>query len=736
VGDVHLFGIRHHGPGSARSLLHALETVKPDIVLIEGPPDANELLPLAAREELEPPVALLVYVPQSPSSAVLYPFATYSPEWQAIRFALARQLPVRFIDLPQSQRMATTTDPTQPVEDEPEPHTDPLAPMALAAGYADAERWWDHLVESRTGQDIDVFKAVHEMMVALRTELADPVPMIEQQREAHMRRCVRAASAEGFTSIAVVCGAWHTPALATMPPAKYDDALLRALPKVKTAAAWVPWSYERLSYRSGYGAGIESPVWYELLWNKRTALGAEWLTRAARLLRDDDVPVSSAHVIEACRLADALAAVRERPVPSLAEYNDAAVAVMGAGNAVNLSLIARRWHFGERLGTVPEDFPAAPLQQDLAALQKRLRFPAKAEEKTLDLDLREPNDRERSLLLRRLRLLGVDWGTPARQGGGRGTFHEVWLVRWKPEFAITLIEASRHGHTIEQAAATFVAERAAAESVSLAQLMALLEDALFADLAGAIGALVAAIQNRTALVGDVAQLLDALPALVDVYRYGNVRETDMSLIAGILAGLVPRILVGVLPAAVNIDDDAAHTLWAKLQASNGALTKLANDEFISGWREMLRRLAANDSSHALLTGYAQRLLYDAGAAQFEELQRALSLTLSPGNAPTTAAAWVEGLLSGSGAVLIHDDRLRQLLDDWVRGASAEHFVQVLPLLRRTFAEFPPAERRQIGERLRSAAATTPDARRQTLEFDEASARAAMSVLHLIWKRSS
>jgi hypothetical protein len=272
--------------------------------------------------------------------------------------------------------------------------------------------------------------------------------------------------------------------------------------------------------------------------------------------------------------------------------------------------------------------------------------------------------------------------------------------------------------------------------VSLAQLMALLEDALFADLAGAIGALVAAIQNRTALVGDVAQLLDALPALVDVYRYGNVRETDMSLIAGILAGLVPRILVGVLPAAVNIDDDAAHTLWAKLQASNGALTKLANDEFISGWREMLRRLAANDSSHALLTGYAQRLLYDAGAAQFEELQRALSLTLSPGNAPTTAAAWVEGLLSGSGAVLIHDDRLRQLLDDWVRGASAEHFVQVLPLLRRTFAEFPPAERRQIGERLRSAAATTPDARRQTLEFDEASARAAMSVLHLIWKRSS
>ena len=44
--STHLFGIRHHGPGSARSLRLALEALKPDIVLIEGPPDAQEVLPL------------------------------------------------------------------------------------------------------------------------------------------------------------------------------------------------------------------------------------------------------------------------------------------------------------------------------------------------------------------------------------------------------------------------------------------------------------------------------------------------------------------------------------------------------------------------------------------------------------------------------------------------------------------------------------------------------------------
>lgn len=732
MSEVHYFGIRHHGPGSARSLEHALQTLRPDAILIEGPPDANDLLQLAAHPQLEPPVALLIYVPQSPKSAVLYPFARYSPEWRAIQFALANKLPVRFIDLPQSMRLRAEGEEVAAAEDEvDEPRGDPLAPMALAAGYSDVERWWDHLVESRAGQDLDVFKATHEMMSALRAAIAEPPPLVEQQREAHMRKCIRAAIAEGHAKIAVVCGAWHTPALATMPTAKADDALLKSLPKVKTAAAWTPWSYERLSYRSGYGAGVESPVWYELLWEKRAAIGPEWITRAARLLRDDDVPVSSAHVIEACRLADALASVRDRPVPGLTEYNDAAVSVLGAGDATNLNLIARRWHFGDRLGQVPEEFPTAPLQQDLAALQKRLRLPAKLEEKTLDLDLRESLDRERSCLLRRLRLIGVDWGLPATHSGGRGTFHELWQLRWKPEFTIPLIDASRYGHTVQQAAATLIAERSTSGTVTLAALIALLEDALFADLADAIGVLVSAIENRAALAADVLQLLQALPPLVNVHRYGNVRDTDVSLVAEILDGLVPRIFVGISPAASNIDDDAAEALWKLLVEADRSLAALGNETFTQGWHEAVRRIAESDSAHPRIAGYAHRLLYDVSKIPFEELSRTFARCLSPGNPPTAAAAWIEGLLSGSGAILIHDDPLRGLIDGWLRAASDDHFVQVLPLLRRTFAQFPAPERRQIGERLQ-ARSPAPGGETAAADFDETAARASLTVLKRIW----
>src|SRR6185436_20956446 len=138
MAELHFFGIRHHGPGSARSLVRALAAVRPDVVLIEGPPDANDLLPLASHAGLEPPVALLVYAPEAPNKAVLYPFARFSPEWQAIQFALARGIDVRFIDLPHTFRLADSQESSDDATDAQTPaRADPLKPVALAAGYGD-----------------------------------------------------------------------------------------------------------------------------------------------------------------------------------------------------------------------------------------------------------------------------------------------------------------------------------------------------------------------------------------------------------------------------------------------------------------------------------------------------------------------------------------------------------------------------------------------------------------------
>jgi len=111
--NPYVFGIRHHGPGSARSLRQALATLKPDVILVEGPPDAEAVLSLLAHAEMQPPVALLIYVPDDPKRAVYYPFAVFSPEWQAIHYGLTNNLTVRFMDLPQAYQLAEApSDPT------------------------------------------------------------------------------------------------------------------------------------------------------------------------------------------------------------------------------------------------------------------------------------------------------------------------------------------------------------------------------------------------------------------------------------------------------------------------------------------------------------------------------------------------------------------------------------------------------------------------------------------------
>lgn len=254
---VHLLGIRHHGPGSARAVRAELRRLRPDVILIEGPPEADALLEHVPG--LEPPVALLVYDQAAPSRAAIWPFAVFSPEWQALRYAAAHGIPVRFCDLPAAHTLALDEPDTD--HEESRVRVDPLSVLAEAAGYDDAERWWDDVIEQRRDGGPSPFPAIAEAMVAVRAELApDPETEREARREAHMRKVLRATLRAGYERIAVVCGAWHVPALLDLPPATADTRLLRGLAKTKVAATWIPWTHGRLAAATGYRAGVRSPA--------------------------------------------------------------------------------------------------------------------------------------------------------------------------------------------------------------------------------------------------------------------------------------------------------------------------------------------------------------------------------------------------------------------------------------------------------------------------------------------
>ena len=711
---VSIFPIRHHGPGSARSLDHALRALQPDMLLVEGPADGDAVLPFLTREDLEPPVALLAYATGDPARASFWPFAAFSPEYVAFRWAAQAGVPARFMDLTASATVGATAEDRLDAEaegllvgtDTPEPdtelRTDPLRLLAAAAGYADFEPWWETLVEAR-GHDLDVFGAVLEAMHAVRAD-AGPARGHEAQREAFMRQTIRAAQKEGFGRIAVVCGAWHAPALdVTQVRAREDAALLRGLPKTKVTLTWVPWTHGRLSASSGYGAGVRSPGYYHHLFTTPEHVTERWFARAARLLRGERLDASSASVIEATRLANTLAALRGRAVPGLDELNEATLSVFGWDSDLPLRLVEAKLIVGEALGRVPEDTPTVPLAQDLARLQKTLRLKVQGEPHDLTLDLRQDTDLARSALFHRLNLLNVPWAQE-RHAGGRGTFKEAWALAWKPEFSVRLVEASRAGQTVEQAATTLAVERAHG-SARLSDLTALLEAVRYADLRAAVPPALDALNARAALNADVTDLLGALPPLARLARYGDVRgrhgDRDLNAEATFRT-LLTRATVGLPTSAVGLAGDAAQDLRSAVQDGDASVRLLDDPAALSEWQAALRRLADREDAHPLLVGDAVRRLRDAGQLDPAEVERRLSVALGAA-VPLAVTEWLDGFLGHSGTLLIHDAALLALLDGWLTGLDAAAFQEVLPLLRRVFSRFEKAERRAIGGQLRGGA---------------------------------
>ncbi|MEV6730103.1 DUF5682 family protein [Streptomyces sp. NPDC051364] len=735
-----LLGVRHHGPGSARAVRAALDAARPAAVLIEGPPEGDALLPLAADPGMRPPVALLAHAADDPGRAALWPLAAFSPEWVAIRWAQEQEVPVpvRFIDLPAAHTLAAQTDTDTDPDAAESVRPDPLAVLAGTAGYDDPERWWEDVVEHRGAVREDplaAFEALGEAMGALREAYGDGGHARDLVREAYMRQRMRAARREFGDAYAVVCGAWHVPALRAKTTAAADKALLTGLPKVKVETTWVPWTHRRLARAGGYGAGITSPGWYAHLFAARDRPVERWLTKVAGLLREEDRQVSPAHVIEAVRLAGTLAAVRGRPVAGLTETLEAVRAVMCDGSDIPLALVEDRLVVGDVLGEIPDGAPVVPLQRDLTRQQRSLRLKAEAQERELELDLRKDTDAAKSLLLHRLRLLGIDWGTPAASRGSTGTFRETWRLRWEPELSVRVAEAGIWGTTVV-AAATAKAEADAAGAAELGEVTALAERCLLAGLSEALPAVLRALADRAALDTDVARLAKALPALARSLRYGDVRGTDASALGTVAGGLAERICVALPPAcAAGLDGDAAAELRGHVDGVHGAIGLLEAGGLRERWAAVLRALAGRDTVPGVIRGRAARLLLDDGQLPAQETARLMGLALSPAASPADAAGWIDGFAGGGGTLLVHDERLLGLIDAWLAGVPEQAFTDVLPLLRRTFGAYEAGVKRSLGELVRRGPSAKPAPSQApegfALTLDPTRADAVLPVLRLL-----
>ncbi|MFF5724466.1 DUF5682 family protein [[Kitasatospora] papulosa] len=516
-----LIGVRHHAPSLAAALPALLDEAAPDVLLVELPAEFQPWLGWLAHDETEAPVALAAVPADGTGTAgergpAFYPFADFSPELVALRWAARNGVPAVACDLPLADRTRVRGGP-----DTPGPGSTPAgdghglsAALRTRLTGRDGDDLWDRLVEApapgSTPEALRRAALLTGWALRYEAEAAGGVDVGDLVREDCMRGHVAEALASGRRP-AVVVGAFHTPAL--LPSAARDagtpaspapreratsaaprEQVTSAVPcgpdgdgraagasSVACTVSLIPYTYPLLDSRSGYPAGIRDPEWQQAVLEAAgspSALHETLIRTAVRVcatLRELGHPYGPADAREVVRVAGDLARLRELPAPGRGEFLEAVQTVLGRGETYGtgraVAQALERVLVGARTG---RPVPAAPrsglgpaVEAETSALS--LPGPEDVHERTprdLRLDpARSTLDGRRELLLRRLTVCGIPYAKEQAVTGAAGSegLTTRWQVGWTPATAAMLTAAGARGVTPAQAAEGVLRQRHAAE---------------------------------------------------------------------------------------------------------------------------------------------------------------------------------------------------------------------------------------------------------------------------------
>ncbi len=665
-----------------------------------------------ANPESVPPIAMLAYTRELPVRTILYPLAEYSPEYQAIVWAVKNRAECRFIDLPAGTFLAL-----QSVQTEGRNATGSVYDkLDQLSGEDDHETFWEHTIEHSCREDA-YLRGAREFGIQLRelTEGADGDYAENIVREAFMKREIQHAIGEGFSpeNIVVVTGAYHVQGLMSDTPPMSDDEL-KNLPTLEAEQTLMPYSYYRLSSRSGYGAGNKAPAYYGLLWEGLQAgdLGHvtySYLSRIAAWQRNYGNPVSAAEVIEASRLAAELARIHGYEIPSLRDLRDAATTCMGHGKFSEIAMAVADTEIGTHIGALPEGVSRTSIQEDFYRLLRDLRLEKYKSMvvETLSLDLREKLtvkseksaniDLERSFFLHRMRVLDIHFGQLGVSKQDRATWAEEWQLRWTPEVEIEIVESALRGDTVAQAASFALKERLEPETSGITEAAGVIEDAFLCGMPEAVAYATGALQRLAVDAAAIHDIAVTANRLSGVLRYGSIRKLDPTPLEPVLSQLFLRGCL-LMANSCLCDNNAVRPIIAAMDHLN-TVTLHHNFLDTAQWLAVLRHIADRDDLNPKASGFAAAILLERGEFTDSHLETQVQKRLSCGTPADLGASWFEGLSLKNRYALIARLTLWRKLGEYLDTLADEEFKRALVFLRRAFADFTAKEKSDIAENL-------------------------------------
>ncbi|WP_351231889.1 DUF5682 family protein [Streptomyces sp. NPDC002133] len=708
----YLIGVRHHSPALAAAVPAMLAEAAPEVLFVELPEEFAPWLEHLADPGTVPPVALAGSAPDG-GGLVFLPFAEFSPELAAVRWAREAGVEVIPFDLPLAERDRDRGD----ERDGPQPPPRGLAAALRArAGGRDGDDLWERLVESAAPGAAPGALRRAALLVgwALRAD-SGRVDPYDLRREAHMRR--RLTAHRGRRAAAVV-GAFHAPALlpgAVAPaggprPGEHGAPDGRAGTSGGVVTSLVPYSYALLDERSGYPAGIRDPEWQRgvFLTGGDTARTDELLVstavRICAAVRSAGHPSGPADAREVVRVARDLAALRGLPVAGRGELAEAAQTVLTQGQLFGRGRVVagamEEVLIGRRQGRLAPGTPRSGLGPAVEALLAELSLPGPTapERRELRLDPHRGDlDRRREILLRRLAVCRVPYGedTEVAAVGEAAALSTRWSAAWSPSTAAMLDVAGVHGVTPAQAAAGMLRQRRAAErragGPTAAEALAGLEGAARCALPELAAERLAEAAELLPAAGTLPELLAGL-GLLDRIRSGHVvglpagwEKEAVGAAYEELAAAGVRALDG-LAGSTDPEDARAVVFLAGQAASVGGGLRLADAlaRLDAGATPLIRGAA----------GAARVLLGQRDAVEFGTRLASRADAASTAELRLDLGEFLRGTLLAAGPLLETGRALDPLLER-VEALTDRAFLDRLPALRAGFDALSPAARSRV-----------------------------------------
>lgn len=730
------YPVRHHSPACAWHLEQIIATYEPDCILVEGPENANDLIPVLTDPETKAPVALYYAYrddagtlgEKGESYRCYYPFLDQSPELVALRAAARRGIPGKFMDLPYARILLATHDARGLRSDAEKQNYASDRYLAAnrfqeilceKAGVRHFEEFWEKYFESAGLElsDVDFVNLMNTYCLLSRQHT--PREELEADgcldREAYMAGRIREAM-KTYKKVLVVAGGFHIwgllhPEDRKAPMGKLSGDAQSVYPMRYTMPA--------ADALSGYASGMPAPGFYDALWKALHEEGDAWervilddLVQTGRKLRRRGATISAFD--ESCALAQArgLAQLREKSAPGLYELQDAVLSCYVKGEASLSGLepleILRELVTGKTVGQLCSGALVPPLARDFDAQCKKHRLKQEAgtrQEVTLAIFSNEKH-RDVSRFLYQTEFLDCGFakrkkGPDLRARRDRNLIREIWDYRWSASVDAALIEHGVSGATMAEACATELRQRMASAGHAREGADLLMRGFLM-GIGDVADALAGRMDELLIADGDFASLCaacDALNTLEEWHsQYGETGTYDYSTL---LRRCFARVLQ-MLPSQNRVDDRTVHDV----QRACMLIYQVTGRENFADQRPALLRafelLIGQIPIHPALHGAVLGLLYGSDPAWKASIDACVRGYLQGTRGMMLqSAAFLQGLFYTARDLLLVDSGFLAQVDGLLCELSDEDFTALLPELRLAFSYFAPMETDRLA---RSAAA--------------------------------